>query len=779
MKKLLLLSLLVLSVAAFCAEITVKPENAVIVTPPGTDGIARFAAQELQYHLKLYTGKTIPIVKEKAPGKYAFIFGRPAGVKLKPEESVWEVTPEYARLYGDSEEYTGKPTSYVLRLRRTGDLTAVYDFLEKQLHFLFLSPGPLGTSFDASPVLKLQTGKNSWDPGQLKKRGLRFNVMKPADAAKDMRYPEFYRQKAKTWLPKYNVSVYRWLKQQRMGASVFYRYGHAFTEWWNRYGKTHPEYFAYYLGKRAPFAKPSVIKMCVSNPGFRRQIIENWKSRKPLAACINVCENDWEGFCECAECRKLDMPPLPGKAWNYDLSDRYLNMANAIMREARKIDPKVLVGYYAYGAYRFPPRRERVEPGIVIGLVPSMMTPELTEQMYKGWRARGAKEMFQRPNDQHINTGMPMGFEKYLFDHFLIGVKNGIVGTDYDSLHGFWDTTGLADYILARAHIDPSKSFEYWVDEYCSAFGPAAPEVKAYFDYFRTEVFGKRLVPHRAAIAERGRYGNFRRGLMWDMPKYYFEKDFDLTDAILKKGLAKKLTPGQKAQLERLLLANRHARLTLRAMAATGSGKLAAAKALHQFREENWEKLNFNWYRLFTLELEFGDVTGGRLADRLRAYSEGASLPLLWQFTPDPEGVGEKKNYPAVTFDEAEACWERVRTDAGWENPGPTAHPRMREFMKNYDGVGWYSLRLAVPPQWKGREVYLLFAGVDESAWVYLNGKFCGERLFKDRDDWKKPFEIRIDPAIDWSKKYQSLIVKVKDIGGQGGIWRPVSIAVK
>ena len=68
---------------------------------------------------------------------------------------------------------------------------------------------------------------------------------------------------------------------------------------------------------------------------------------------------------------------------------------------------------------------------------------------------------------------------------------------------------------------------------------------------------------------------------------------------------------------------------------------------------------------------------------------------------------------------------------------------------------------------------------MDESAWIYLNGKFCGERLYKEENDWKKSFEIRIDQNIDWNRKTQDLIVKVRDIGGQGGIWRPVVLAAE
>jgi hypothetical protein len=35
-----------------------------------------------------------------------------------------------------------------------------------------------------------------------------------------------------------------WLKRMRMGESLILNYGHAFTRWWHKYGKAHPEYFA-------------------------------------------------------------------------------------------------------------------------------------------------------------------------------------------------------------------------------------------------------------------------------------------------------------------------------------------------------------------------------------------------------------------------------------------------------------------------------------------------------------------------------------------------------
>ena len=68
--------------------------------------------------------------------------------------------------------------------------------------------------------------------------------------------------------------------------------------------------------------------------------------------------------------------------------------------------------------------------------------------------------------------------------------------------------------------------------------------------------------------------------------------------------------------------------------------------------------------------------------------------------------------------------------------------------------------------------------GVD-AAWVCLNGKLCGSNVYKLPDDWQTLFGIRVAPAVDWSKKEQSLVVKVEDESGLGGIWRPVMPAVK
>ena len=59
-----------------------------------------------------------------------------------------------------------------------------------------------------------------------------------------------------------------------------------------------------------------------------------------------------------------------------------------------------------------------------------------------------------------------------------------------------------------------------------------------------------------------------------------------------------------------------------------------------------------------------------------------------------------------------------------------------------------------LPKDNKGEYVYIYFGAVDEQAWVYLNGKFVGQRTFesdggKDPDMlWTRPFMIDVTKLV-------------------------------
>ena len=155
MKKFFLSTLLCCCVLTLgAAAVQVDPAQAQIVVPENSLGIVKFAAKELQRHLTMVTGKEIPIASKAAPGKYTFLFGTPAGVKLQSEEAVWDVSEKVTRIYGDSDvTYKKIYTKAILDHRnKTGVLSAVYAFLEQQLGFLFLAPGDMDTVYTPSKV---------------------------------------------------------------------------------------------------------------------------------------------------------------------------------------------------------------------------------------------------------------------------------------------------------------------------------------------------------------------------------------------------------------------------------------------------------------------------------------------------------------------------------------------------------------------------------------------------------------------------------------------------
>jgi hypothetical protein len=658
--------------------------------------------------------------------------------------------------------------------------------LDNELGVKWIEPGDSGIVYNRQKVLSLKTGSFEWTT-KLVKRHIRDGMSWRRYKSDESKIPKEFRMSQREFASK-KGDVDLWLKRMRMGESLILNYGHAFTRWWHKYGKAHPEYFALNkYGKRAPWSakQPDRIKICVSNPAVHDQIVENWLKRRKSAQfkafyeTINVCENDSGGYCRCPKCMALDVR-AKGEEFPGELTDRYIYFANAVLKKAQKQVPDAKVVMYAYSCYRFPPKKQNVSKGVILGFVPSMMELKKVENFYKGWQAKGACEMFLRPNDQHINSGLPMGFEKQLFDHFQLGIKYGIIGTDYDSMHNYWPASGIADYILARAHIDPSKPFEYWEDEYCLAFGPAKDDVKNYFRYWRNEIWNKRLIPNGDSIRKKGRYGNFRRGLMWDLPKYYRLSDFDKTDKILKAAASKKLSPAQKKRLDQLIIANEHARLTYQAICAKGPEKMKAASKLYAFRVKHKDDLNINWPSLMMIEQSFGDITGVFAASKFKGFSYYQETPLYWYFLIDQKNEGLKEKWQEYPWSRIRLTWDLVQTNTFWERlSSKRTHPKLKKLLTKYDGIGWYAQYLEIDKKLKGKKIYLMFGAVDESCWVYVNGQEAGKRIFKNDDDWKTPFMIQIDNVINWNAKHQLITVRVEDKAGAGGIWKPVAIVAK
>ncbi len=767
------------------APITVDPEQCCIIVPEVPEPVQTVAAEELQKHLGLAMDAEVPIIAatEEAAG-YRFFVGIPApddARPLAPEEARWVITPEAAYLYGDDEKHYGSRF-------------AVSGFLEDQLGVRWLAPGDQGTVCERRTPFTLTPGEFSWAP-KLLARGFRPD-------ARPKRYPQPKGWAEQFWSfartneehDQYAADVRAWQLRMRMGSHSPLNYGHAFTDWWDKYSETNPEYFAVNCwGKREPERRvepqeespvftekeTTTVKLCVSNPAVAEQIIANWVAGGMRSKWVNVCENDltW-GFCRCENCCALDVPH-EGEEFVAHLTDRYVHLTNTVARMAREHDPEAGAVMYVYEATEQPPRRERLEPNVAIGMVPTTVDLEELRDYYAAWHDAGATMIFTRPNLPHYyqTLAIPLGMEKRMFDVLALAVEYGAIAADYDSLRGLWPVHGMADYVVSRAMSDPDKPFEYWEDHYCAAFGPAAEDVKSYYRFWREEIWQDRLLPDLGDLITRGKVYNFARGLAWTLGDYYQAEDFDRAAAILQEAAARDLGPAQRRQLDLLILSNEHSRQTFAAITARGFERFTDSKALLDFRKAHRDDLQFSWLGLFWAENYFGDLAGLKIAEALKAYPlPWGQTALAWKFKLDPDEVGLNEGWQDIAPDQMDD-WELMRTDFLWENPYDNeAYPsdELRAQLKDYDGIGWYATEQSMPADFEGRDIYLYFGAVDESCWVYVNGQLAGEHLFEKPDDWTTPFEIRIDPYLDPEVNKQRIRVRVEDRSGAGGIWKRV-----
>ena len=93
---------------------------------------------------------------------------------------------------------------------------------------------------------------------------------------------------------------------------------------------------------------------------------------------------------------------------------------------------------------------------------------------------------------------------------------------------------------------------------------------------------------------------------------------------------------------------------------------------------------------------------------------------------------------------------------------------------ENYHGTAWYRREIEPPEIDDGERAFLHFYGVDEQAWVWVNGEFVGEHTL-GASGWDEPFLLEITDA--WSPdSINQITIKVDNTAFAGGIWQPIAL---
>ncbi|MBP5640638.1 MAG: DUF4838 domain-containing protein, partial [Victivallales bacterium] len=660
-----------------------------------------------------------------------------------PEEARWHFGPLEAVFYGEG---------------RFGPSHAVYAFLEDELGVRWPTSHDIVIPQKMSHIL-IYNSEGAWHP-ELECREIRPGNGKTVSEVARL-----------------------WFERQRLGYHNIPPFGHAFTDWWKKYGKEHPEYFAMVNGKRAPVIPQnvneskltastldhyaSIISLCPSNPAVAKQIVENWDKKSPY---INICENDSpaRNACHCDKCLALD-PHKKQELDEFMGADRYIHLANEVLKEARKFNPNVKVTMYAYEATQEPSVNISMDPSIVLGIIPTDFSIKSLEKHIVGWRKSGMKEFKFRPN-RHWNytpMGYPIGNARHFFNVFQLMYFNGATNFDYDAPGDKFDFFRYySDYILMHAMNNPNVSFEHWEREFVQAYaGDAAMYLLKYIHYWEY-IWDTKIAVKLPELATIQNGFIFSKQFAKEVDLFYSDIDFSTACGYLNDALSlTTLTDVQRKRLEDLRVFNTHASLMRKAI-ATHSPEIV--QQIREFRRIH------NMPIVMQYERDLGDFCNIQAEDLSHFEKPLITLPLFWHFKLDPERTGEsKKLQEATDFSK----WDGLMpTDSPWKSPAHKyEHPsaEIREKCKNYNGVAWYACEFELPVGWKDkRKVFVHFGAVDEAADVWLNGKNVGSHPFVNPSDWEIPFEMEITNLIDWSHDKQVLTVKVTDDAGDGGIWK-------
>jgi hypothetical protein len=713
---------------------------AVILTAPGVNpsGAIAKAAEEFQLHIQKMSGATLPIDTVGNEGSYPghnYVYIGASTATAAEGIDVSGLTYEYFVVRTISTHALcivgrdgGHTNWYELSDCYPGTLFGVYYVLGDMLGCRWVWPGDLGMYVPTNDTVSIPT-TDVTDGPLMGQRHYRIpRVGKCYLVASDV----YGGSVSIPILPAdqptrdaLSLEEQLWLRRQRMGTRDDPPLAHYFTNWWANYSVSHPEYFAVPPpgGPSQPWPAADRVKLDVSRATVWAQRLAETSNSK-----VNCCPTDSKGHCTCANCMAWDRPSQSADiVWNSSsalLGDRYAHFYNAIAELA----PTRTIYGYAYDVYRHPPLETTVRSNVALGYVPGapsdtdITSIQSTQDDVLGWFDMGCESMYLRPNwflSAHCGPYWPLD---RIGTHFLDLTADGkFKGLDSDSSNSSYACMGPYLYLIARLMADPTLTVAEVRDEYCSAFGPAAPKVLEYLNYWEDFIYdvvdagNTNIVAWSACVPE---YDNV-----------YVASAFDGADAILDQAYAL-LGPSDtdaNARLDFLRLGVTHGRLTSAAIALVHPSETifqhpeaeTAMRELLEFRDANAE----SWaiWREWFIDREAAYVpnmknywsyvlssSGGGGGSNAGAFIESGGLVVMEaeHYTEKQAGVSPYQNHNwelnTSTAGASGDCMQALPNSALNADTAGTG-PRM-DFRVDFSTIGTYFIYVRMPGFTSGQD---------------------------------------------------------------------------
>lgn len=402
------------------------------------------------------------------------------------------------------------------------------------------------------------------------------------------------------------------------------------------------------------------------------------------------------------------------------LADSYLPFYNRVCRALRERYPQstARMGFLAYINLTLPPQREIVaEPALVAYLAAIDSDPNhpFSDPRWssradywgalRGWTKvmQGRVVIYDYDQSMLVWRDVPNPSHQVLSREIKDYARLGILGFGTESRNAT-ATTFLNLYFRGQLYWNPDLKVEDELKEfYPKFFGPAAAPMEAYWSAIYKAWSDTTVVEHEyfviPAIYTRELVENLgvllgQVGQIADEP-YHSRLEFVRSSWSILDGLSKmhqRMGLGEYSQAAQIGKAT----LAIREQLTQRNGIFTTYKNFPETGPAFWPG-----------EVAYFEELGKLAAKRIR------QSPINWEFRSDPEDHGIWQGWA----EQAGGDWTALRTDLYLQAQRPETQP----------GFAWYRWKVKLD----GKQiagVHLLFPGLFNESWLYVNGHFQAHR---------------------------------------------------
>lgn len=383
-----------------------------------------------------------------------------------------------------------------------------------------------------------------------------------------------------------------------------------------KYGASHPEYFAFRNGARRPEGTGvgHATQPCFTNADVIRLTIEAARAyfdKNPDRNTFSLCVNDNARYCECEKCAAMDKPyrNLPvGRQY----SESYFDYVSKVAEAVAESHPQRYLGVYAYWNVEQPPRnRKRLPDNVIVALTLDIL--QHYDAAYKGKDQQLIRDWSGYANRLHTYVYYGLGWytprmsPQLVAEDLRFQSDNGVRAI-YCEVYPFWAWCGPMHYVAGRLQWNVNEDANAILDEFHhDCFGEVAAEMRAYHDacerYWTRARPGRwfegldRLGPEEA-MADLGLLHEAQRHLDEALSRakdrkvrdriQWLQKGFDFTMAIGQAFEAKKAEAEPVTRLKNLISAAKAVEAAYRKIANDPAYKHAYYQPGGRFDRKCW-----------------------------------------------------------------------------------------------------------------------------------------------------------------------------------------------